>query len=643
MEGDVQPSGALDMKNAIPKHAGSVLILLLGPWLKQSCAQTEFEFANNWLQWVSFISGHDEGIDRNLSDNFAWMRAQGYTHLRFFGIYPNGLHAFPCPTLDANLYPTDPLFESVLPQLVAKANQYGITINFDGWEVIAESNGGHGVPGVDYMTEDEVAQVVRDVLSFGVTRVTEEQFGSSYLYAIQSVTQEFGAIHESTSSVWWAYPGIADEQLGNAFSFYPYDQQEADALWQAGSLAATLGVVHVDAEGAHHYGKPFSLALGSFGSFDAEHWKNAALFAQIQHRPERFSVEEADTDFTIGNPSFNFMEHVGNDLLVLAQDSMDMRPIANFVVDSAPIPPGTSNRPTLAMFYANCAPVVNTLTLLGYRVVTTVDSVMPDAAAYFIALAGGSSATTTAPFPDYVEPLLAQSAVVFVQPAYGIPDANDAADWQPLRAFFGLPGGDTQTVGSAVPVTVSYAGAEVRWSGYVTTLPTILERIPKGQVDTTDVSVPLSAQIGGDDVALLIQRDTKILINSSVLHLEASYVLTELLGGPLNRPATADVVVTGDRVLIYAERDGAIDLDIPWDGDTRVTRYGPTGNQVENQTVLLNRRYAADLSRGEFVYLRNASETMVPAVGTWGLVAMALLVLATGTAALRRAQGIAVR
>lgn len=33
-------------------------------------AQTQFELENNWLMWISFISGHDEGIVQNLDDNF---------------------------------------------------------------------------------------------------------------------------------------------------------------------------------------------------------------------------------------------------------------------------------------------------------------------------------------------------------------------------------------------------------------------------------------------------------------------------------------------------------------------------------------------------------------------------------------------
>ena len=625
------------MKHLLFEHACLVAVLLLCLSSGRACAQPDFEFENNWLQWVSFVTGQDEGIDQNLADNFSWMQDQGYTHLRFFGIYPNGLHAFPSPTLDANGYPTNPLFESVLPQLVARADEYGIAINFDGWEVIAESNQNPTIPGVDFMTEDEVAEVVREVLAFGVHRITEEQFGASYLRAIQAATQESGAIHETTAGVWWPDSSIADEQLASVFTFYPYDQQEADALGLMSSRSATLGVTHIFAEGARYYDRPFSLAVGSFGFLETENWRNVLRFAQLQHLPDRFSIEETNTDFTIWDPTFNFTEYVGDELEFLASAAVSERPVANLVVDSAVIP-STSIRPAYETFLTNCPAVANTFTLLGYRVVTTIDSVLPEAGAYYVALAGGANAESVAPLPDYVLPLLSNEATVFFQPNYGIPGENDAASWVPFRDFFGLPGGDTQTLADVTPEVVDFESASVRWGGWMVTLLPIVERIPEGQVDTTHVQVALSAELLGDDIALLLQRGNKMLVNSNLLHLEASYILSELLGGPLRSPLAADVVVTSDRALVYAEYDGTVDLDLPWVGDAQVIRYDATGNEVQNELVPLGGRYLEDLSRGEFVFLRDVSATAVPVVSAWGLVIMVLLLLAAGSTVLRREQ-----
>ena len=126
----------------------------------------------------------------------------------------------------------------------------------------------------------------------------------------------------------------------------------------------------------------------------------------------------------------------------------------------------------------------------------------------------------------------------------------------------------------------------------------------------------------------------------NLLHLEASYILSEFLGGPLRVPLAADVVVTGDRVLIYAEYDGTIDLDLPWGGDGEVMRYDPTGSEIQNEVVSLGGRYVASLSRGEFVFLRDANGTAVPALSTWRFVVMTLLVLTGGTVVLRRRYGV---
>lgn len=191
------------MRNPIAEHACrfvAFLLCLASNWIHR---QPDFEFENDWLQWLSFKSRPNEGIDQNLADNVSWMRNQCYTHQRFLGIYPNGAHAFSSPTLDANGYPTDTLFESVLPRMIVKADEYGIARNFIRWEVIAESNQDHTILGADVMTEVEVAHIAREVLVFGVDGIMEEQSGACYLRAIQTATREPGVIHNSIAGVWW--------------------------------------------------------------------------------------------------------------------------------------------------------------------------------------------------------------------------------------------------------------------------------------------------------------------------------------------------------------------------------------------------------------------------------------------------------
>ena len=350
-------------------------------------AQQQFEFCNNFIHNLSFVTGQDEGIEQNLNDNFGWMQDQGYTHLRFFGIYPNGYHTFPSPTLDSNGYPTDPTLETILAIIINKADQYDIIINFDGWEVIAESNQDTTQTGFEYLTEEELATVVQEVLTLGVTQISEEQFGGSYLQAIQAVTSQMGATHETTAGLWWTNTTVADEQLGSVFSFYHYNQASIDSMIFRPS---NLGNLHISAEGAHYYDIPFSVAVGSFGTLEAENWKNVLLFAQIQHLPERFSIEEDNTSFTIWDPTFNFLDDVGDEILSFADQSFEERPIVNLVLD----PSWISSESFIPVWYSSLITspaVVNTFTLLGYRVITTIDSVIPDAEMYYLMVAGGAN------------------------------------------------------------------------------------------------------------------------------------------------------------------------------------------------------------------------------------------------------------
>jgi hypothetical protein len=585
----------------VPRNLWSVCLLVLLA-VVDAPAQPQFELANNWITNVSFITGSDRGVEQNLDDNFGWMQAQGYTHLRFFGIYPNGVHIFPSLTLDLHGYPNSVYHEALLGPLVTKASQFGITINFDGWEVIAESNLDTTHLGFGYIDPQELAAVVGDVLAFGVPMISEEQFGGDYLRAIDSVTTEAGAIHETTAGIWWSIPGIADEQLGSVFSFYPRDQAEADSIAAISSVPANVGNLHIWAEGAHYYSIPFSVAVGSFGTMNTDQWKNVLLFAQIQHRPERFSIEETHWDFLVWDSTFNFMDHVGDEIIGYADRSFGERPVANLVYDAAALGAGDF-RPAVMAALVNGPAIVNSLTSLGYRVIATVDSILPSADAYYLQLIGGADPVNIAPLPDYVAPLLHGSAPVFLHPTLGIPDDNDAADWIPVRQFFGLPAGETATLQDVLPISVVFDGYALSWAGARLYITPRIEAIAAAQVESDSASVVLSARVSTQDVALVVQHGNKVLINSNVIHLEAAYVLSSLLSGPMNVPTGADVAVARDQTLIFAEYDTDVDVDLAWAGWTHVTHRDPQGEVVMDADTGLARAYTTRLTRGELVVL----------------------------------------
>ncbi len=569
--------------------------------ITSTSAQQQFELVNNFIYSISFISGNDEGIEQNLEDNLQWMQNQGYTHLRFFGIFPNGFYTFPSPTLDANGYSTNPYLEGLLKVLVTKADLYNITINFDGWEIIAESNQDTTKLGVGFITEEEIADVVQEVLSLGVNLISEEQFGKSYLQAIQSVTSKVEAIHETTADYWWKDTTLADEQLSSVFSFYHYNQAEVDYLQSLGTYPpSNLGNFHISAEGARYFGYPFSVAVGSFGNLEAENWKNILLFAQIQHLPQRFSIEETNTSFTIWNSNFNFMNHVGNELLSYAEQSFDERPIANLVLNASA---AQSFQPALFAGEVNKPAIVNTLTLLGYRVVTTVDSIIPEAEIYYLLTIGGGDSSDIVPLPDYILPLLNSSSTLFLHPVLGIPDENDANDWVPVREFFGLPAGETQTLLNSVPETTSFEGFPFKWGGVNLYITPRIENLLSSQIDSSIAEVILSEKVLQEDVALIISNGNKYLINSNVIHLEASFVLSSLLNGPLNTPSISNIAITKEKVLIFAEYNTDIDIDLPWKGNTQVIRYDPLGNKIQDEIIDLDSNYSETLLRGEFVLL----------------------------------------
>lgn len=579
-----------------------VILICFSPAICQ-----DFEFCNNFLMNYSFITGTDRGVEQNLEDNLTWMNEQGYTHLRFFGIYPNGVHIFPSPTLDSNGYPNSSYHESVLEQLVIKAQQHGIVINFDGWEIIAESNYDTTALGVNFITPEELAQVVQDVLNLGVTLISEEQFGSEYLQAIQSTTTATGAIHETTAGLWYQYStanSIADAQLASVFNFFPHNQIEADSIIAAGhgyDIPATQGALHLFLESPRYFNIPTSVAVGSFGTLNPENWKNILLFTQVNHHPDRFSIEEQDNSFMISD-SFNFMEYVGNQLTALGEESMGERPVVNLVYDSRWIYTETFI-PTWYSSQVNAPAIVNTFSQLGYKVITTVDSLLPEVDMYYLLLAGGIDENNVAPLPDYVLPLLSGDVPTFVHPAVGIPDENDASDWIPLREHFGLPQGETQTLTNAIPEIVMFNGFQTNWGGIELYITPSIELLPSSQIDTSIATVILSGDVSDQETALIIERGNSWLINSNVIHLETSYVLSYLLDGPMNQPSGADIVFANGIGLVFAEYNTEVDVALPWIGSTHLVRYNPLGEITQDLDIDLGGIFTATMQRGELAIL----------------------------------------
>lgn len=578
---------------------------LMGCWA--IAVSQDIEYCNNFLMNYSFLTGTNLGIEQNLEDNLTWMNDQGYTHLRFFGIYPNGVHIFPSSTLDSNGYPNSSYHEGVLEQLVIKAEQHDITVNFDGWEVIAESNYDTTDLGVGFITPDELALIVQDVLDLGVTLITEEQFGGIYLQAMQSATAAAGATHETTACLWYQYgPGsIADAQLTSVFGFFPRDQAEADSMIAAGhgyNIPTNLGFLHIFTESPRYFNIPTSVAVGSFGTFDPENWKNALLFTQVQHHPDRFSIEEQDQSFLISDPSFNFMEYVGNELAALGEEATGERPIVNLIYDPRWLY-SQSFIPTWFTSQVNAPAIVNTFSQAGFKVVATVDSVLPEADMYYLLLTGGFDESNVAPLPDYVMPLLDSDAPVFVHPASGIPDDNDAGDWIPLREHFGLPPGETQTLANAIPETVIFNGFQTKWRGIKLYITPSIELLPILQIDTSAATVVLSEEVSGQETALIIESGNSWLINSNVIHPEAAYILSSLIDGRINRPAGAEIVIAGGKALVFAEYNTEVDIDIPWSGTTHVVRYNPIGEITVDIDSDLGGTFSAVMQRGELAIL----------------------------------------
>jgi hypothetical protein len=200
-------------------------------------------------------------------------------------------------------------------------------------------------------------------------------------------------------------------------------------------------------------------------------------------------------------------------------------------------------------------------------------------------------------------PLLDNAKPVFIQPTYGIPDNTDGADWISFREYFGLPSGETQTLQNSIPQEVIFNDDTVLWGGIELHLTPLMERIIVSQVDTGLVDIALSGEVASEEIALLFQRGNKFLINSNLVHLHAYYILSGLLGGPMNTPALADVTIADDKALIFAEHDTDIDIDLNWNGTAHQFRYNAIGELITDGDIEIDSNFYAELTQGELVIL----------------------------------------
>jgi hypothetical protein len=150
---------------------------------------------------------------------------------------------------------------------------------------------------------------------------------------------------------------------------------------------------------------------------------------------------------------------------------------------------------------------------------------------------------------------------------------------------------------------VIFNGFQCKWGGLELYLTLLIELLPSSQIDTSVATVTLSAEVSGQETALIIGRGNSWLINSNIIHPEAAYILSNMLGGSVNRPSGANVVFANGTGLIFAEYDTQVDVDIPWTGTTHLRRYNPQGETIIDADYDLDGSFSTAMQRGELVIL----------------------------------------
>jgi hypothetical protein len=88
-----------------------------------------------------------------------------------------------------------------------------------------------------------------------------------------------------------------------------------------------------------------------------------------------------------------------------------------------------------------------------------------------------------------------------------------------------------------------------------------------------------------------------------LINIDAAFIFSQLLSGPLNSPTAADISIANGKCLMFAEYDTQVDVDLPWIGNTRLIHYNSAGEMIHDIDTMLSGSYSTSMSRGELVIL----------------------------------------
>jgi hypothetical protein len=544
----------------------------------------------------------------NVDQNIPWIASKGYNCilLDVMDSY-NGTYHFECDLLKSKGYSAA---TNALGYIVEQAHRNNITVYGDitvlAWRLSDSQTEKYHILG-EKLTISEVQQVAAQLLdNFGLDGLISESYPLSYSEGIAN------EVHNHSGKVWIHKcddpTNTADIFMAEDYVGFISSQAHLEKM-NAGSVGGGLAADNVIYSHAQAAGKPgwvkvtmeeFDLPLG------ASH--NVLLLRAVQFQTDGFfwmpKKEVTRNLVRDDHPAIDASKLIP--LLTKMQHQPEQKKVANLVIS---LPwygsPGKYSddqaQETSYKFMEHAfGPVSNGLMLAGYDIVTTYNEVLPDADVYVVFAIGETQGIVVDAYPEVDEVIQTEKPAVFV--VWGV---TNNGNWKNIVGQFGISENWQYSSASQGIGEVTFNGQNIPWSptpfaGYQIQTSII-------PLDAVDSGTVLLSTTGTSPSALITQKGTRYLINANALHLQTSFIFSQLFSSSLKEPFYG-IGALGTRSCFMAMQDTNLVIDLPFNNGQTVHQilFGSNGAIIDDKITNLTKPLRAQLKQYELLIVEPA-------------------------------------
>lgn len=487
---------------------------------------TEDDYENAVIGFVQACkdAGYDDILFLPIPSNSTANGGDG--EIRFF---------FTSPTLASLNYEQGPDYIAVMSE---EAKKQGLNLYLD-----IQALTGHRDSPENFLskysvpTESDLDSLINELADYGIKGIAEEIFGADWVAAVHEACQTNGLeyIHKATLVECEAFMNHGQQTIFQAYenvdAIMTEDYTSSEFLVTENLFPIVAGTMNIP---YFTKGSDEAWASNSVSVF-----QNIILYKSLQFNPRGIYVLSWNTELLIDNPIIEI-----KDIFTQFRSSED-KPVCNFIFQLT-ADESWDQWIWTAMTRGPLSASINAIQASGFDIVFSTEP-RAEADMYYVYTRGEFWGNVHE--IDNILYIIDTGKPCFFHPVYFLPKTEG---WLELRQKLGI---DTSKVYISEPVTPATFPATYKEQQVPFLLgtdkfdsntfnPILPDDIDGGQVLA-------SGTLNGTEYALIISKDNLYLINGYVLHVDASYIISNIINNSLQRPSNAACVV-GKTSLFYA-------------------------------------------------------------------------------------------